>query len=116
MDLDWSCEEHPDHDGMVIGLVPEDAGRYRELAYPRDVTRRCVALLAAGCECGWRSPHWSPSQPTEWRSWMSWGPWSVCASVEDEARAWALWRRHVERDVIGGGAANVDALPRRAKS
>ena len=112
--LEWVSQEHPGHDGLVVGLVQqdggEDAGLYRELQYPIDVTVRRVELVAAGCECGWRSPRWSPRVPTEWRPWTQWGPWSVFAPAEDDERALALWRRHVALDVGGDRRSGAGEL------
>jgi hypothetical protein len=83
--MGWLREDYPDHEGYMIGFVLREgcdrgSGLYRELMYPLDATTRRVELLAAGCDCGWRSPRWSPKKPADW------GPWSVFASEDDDAR------------------------------
>lgn len=109
--MGWVREEHPDHEGYVIGFVcregcEQDSGLYRELMYPADDTRRDVELLAAGCDCGWRSPRWFPSR----RKPATWSPWSVAASEDDEERALELWRRHLALDVDGDRRVGAGAV------
>lgn len=110
--MGWQHEEHGAHEGGVIGYVTRngcapDAGLYRELEYPRDDGDRRVACIAAGCDCGWRSPRWVPRHPA------SWAPFSVLVSEADEDRARALWRRHLELDVIAAHPLCVDAMATR---
>ena len=105
--MGWMNEEHAAHEGYVIGYVARDgcaleSGLYRELAYPRDDGDRQVACIAAGCDCGWRSPRWAPRLPAKW------GPFSVSAAVADDDRARELWRRHLELDVIAAHQLRVD--------
>jgi hypothetical protein len=102
--MGWFYEEHAAHEGYVVrdGCAPE-AGLYRELGYPRDDGDRQVACIAAGCDCGWRSPRWVPRFPAKW------GPFSVLASEEDDDRARELWRRHLELDVITAHPLHGDA-------
>lgn len=112
--MGWLYEEHAAHEGYVIGYVVRDgcapeSGLYRELGYPRDNIDRRVACIAAGCDCGWRSPRWVPQLPTEW------GPFSVLASEADEDRARELWRRHLELDVITAHPLRIDATATRAE-
>lgn len=97
--MGWQDEDHGDHEGGLIGYVARDgcvpdAGVYRELAYPRDDGDRPVVCITAGCDCGWRSPRWVPRQPA------TWAPFMVQASDADQERGRALWRRHIELDVI----------------
>ena len=98
--MGFQHEEYGAHEGFVTGFVTRDrcapeSGLYRELAYPRDEADRSVACIAAGCDCGWRSPRWTPDQPA------TWAPFSVLVSKSDEDRARALWWRHLDLDVIG---------------
>ncbi len=85
-----------------------DSDLYRELGYPRDDGDRRIACIAAGCDCGWRSRRWVPRHPA------TWAPFSVLASEADEDRARALWRRHLELDVIAD-PLRVDAAATRAE-
>jgi hypothetical protein len=112
--MGWQHEEHGAHEGGMIGYAVRDgcaldAGLYRELAYPRDDGDRRIACIAAGCDCGWRSPRWVPRQPA------TWAPFSVQAAEADEDRARALWRRHLELDVIAAHPLRVDAAATRAE-
>lgn len=84
---------------MVIGFVTRDrctpaSGLYRELGYPNDDAERSVTCIAAGCDCRWRSPRWTPDAPA------TWAPFSVLVSKFYEERARALWRRHLDLDVV----------------
>ena len=107
------------HEGYVVGLVhshradgTEIVGMYRELAYPLDDGRGVpVMRLQAGCDCGWRSPHWQPRgwwsrSPERWRK-ATWSPYSVIASDDDEERACELWRAHVAAEAA---ARRVEAV------
>lgn len=112
--MGWQLEEYGAHEGCVIGYAVRDgcapdAGLYRELAYPRDDGDRRIACIAAGCDCGWRSPRWVPRHPA------TWAPFSVLAAEADEDRARALWRRHLELDVIAAHPLRVDAASMRAE-
>jgi hypothetical protein len=108
--MGWQHEEHGAHEGYVTrdGCAP-DSGHYRELEYPRDDGDRQVACIAAGCDCGWRSPRWMPRQPA------TWAPFSVQASEADQDRGRALWRRHLELDVIAAHPLRVDAAATQAE-
>ncbi len=83
-------------EGYVVALVhglnqdgKELHGLYRSLSYPLDDERRQdIRRLAAGCECGWRSPRWRPLEPARWM------PFCVFASERDEDRALDAWRDH----------------------
>lgn len=106
--MGWIDEEHPEHEGYAIGYVPRegcassDSGLYRELGYPADNADRSVARIAAGCDCGWRSPRWVPDPATDW------SPHSVHTTEADDERVHRLWKRHLELDVHGadrGGRA-----------
>ncbi len=88
----WS--DHPEHEGWAVGLViregcSPDSGLYRELCYPGDNAPRKIERVGAGCDCGWRSSHWTPEGRTDW------SPYSVFTSEQDEARVFGLWREHI---------------------
>jgi hypothetical protein len=107
--MGWIDATQLAHEGYAIGYVVREGTDevYRELSYP-DQDPRLVALVAAGCDCGWRSPRWVPTGRAEWR------PFSVMLGSADEQRVHTLWRRHLELDVIGGGVAAIgDSLRRR---
>lgn len=93
--MGWQHEKGPGHEGWIVGLVVRegcdpDSRLFRELAYPTDAGDRTdIVRLAAGCECGWRSPHFDPREPA------SWMPHCVIASERDEDRARELWVDHV---------------------
>lgn len=95
-------DDAPGHEGYPIAFVLRDgcsAGSelFRELQYPRDNTDRSdIERIAAGCDCGWRSPMFRPSALTP----PQWGPYSVLASERDEDRIRDLWRRHICQDVL----------------
>ena len=97
---------HPGHEGYVIALVHrrdidgrELVGLYRELGYPLDDTDRSdVQRICAGCDCGWRSPHWTPFP---WwvdgeRHAPEWSPFCAWVSPRDEERMADLWNEHLE--------------------
>ena len=89
--------DYPGHEGHIVGFVTREgvsagSGIYRELGYP-DQEERVVERVAAACECGWRSAHWTPSERTEY------GPYCVFDSERDHDRMVALWQRHLEQDV-----------------
>lgn len=99
----------PGHEGHAVGFVlrdgvSPDSGIYRELAYPEDKSERKVDLIAAGCECGWRSPRWKPIKPA------TWSPYTLSESEEDEERVHALWSEHLEelsrRQAAGKGSSS----------
>lgn len=97
--MGWQYEEYEAHEGGVVVYVvrdvwTSDAGLCRELGYPRDDGDRRIARIAAGCDCGWRSPRWVPHLPA------TWAPFSVATSKADGDRARALWRRHFELNAI----------------
>jgi hypothetical protein len=98
--MGWQHDEHPDHEGYLVGFVTREgcspeAGQYRELTYPADDVTREVGRLGAGCDCGWRSPRWLPSSKKP----ATWTPYSVSASEDDKERAFELWQRHLSLDV-----------------
>jgi len=109
----WIDANQLEHEGAAIGYViregtsPEEE-LYRELGYPRDIEPRPVGRVGAGCDCGWRSPRW--------RAEAAWQPYGVALAQGDQERVHALWWRHLELDVIGGGVTGIGALPRRARS
>lgn len=84
----------PGHEGHAVGFVPRDgyskgSGILRELGYPDRETRQ-VEMIAAACECGWRSPHFRPEQPTEY------GPFSVFCTERDDEVVFQLWDLHMK--------------------
>jgi hypothetical protein len=88
-------EDRPGHEGYAVGFVTREStgirsGLYRELAYPDDAGPRRVELLAAGCDCGWRSPRFTPSSPP------TWAPYSVGTCEADDDRVRRLWCQHME--------------------
>ena len=91
-------ESHPDHEGYAIGYVEREncpgSGLYRELAYPDDDQPRPVALISAGCDCGWRSPRFKPS--TMGARVSDWGPFSVNTTDRDDDRVRELHHQHIE--------------------
>jgi len=113
--MTWIDATQLEHEGAAIGYVlregtsPEEE-LYRELGYPRDIEPRPVGRVGAGCDCGWRSPRWIPAVGAAWQ------PYGVTLAKADQERVHALWRRHLELDVIGGGVAGIGALPCRARS
>ncbi|TQF12009.1 hypothetical protein FJV41_31270 [Myxococcus llanfairpwllgwyngyllgogerychwyrndrobwllllantysiliogogogochensis] len=105
-------EELRGHEGYPIGFVAregtdEGAQLYRELQSPGDTGTRQVDVIAAGCECGWRSASWKPAQPTRWV------PFSVFESEEDEARVHALWAEHVDHVQATAGQARAGSQDAR---
>lgn len=88
--------DFPEHEGYPVGFVTRDgcdesSGLYRELEYPRDSDGdRTVKLIAAACDCGWRSPRFPASTGTQW--WPS----CIFASEVDDARVHALFKEHIE--------------------
>jgi hypothetical protein len=107
--MGWQSE-HSEHEGYVVGFVTREgcspeSGLYRELMSPADNVTRDVEQLAAGCDCGWRSPRWFPSR----RKPAHWWPHTVAASEEDEERVHELWRRHLALDVDGDHRAGASA-------
>jgi hypothetical protein len=90
------------------GCAP-DTGLYRELGYPRDNAEGHVECLAAGCDCGSRSPRWVPQLSAEW------APFAVWASKADEQRGRQLWRRHLDLDVALPHPLRVDATATQAE-
>ena len=95
---------NPGHEGYPVAFVhrlnkdgSECRGLYRELGYPLDdEIRDDIAVISAGCECGWRSPHWRPSAwwEGEKRHTPRWYPCSASISERDEDRVRELWREH----------------------
>lgn len=110
--MGWTDEEHPEHEGYPVGYIVREgcaptSGLYRELGYPADAKARPMARMAAGCDCGWRSPQWIPDPVTDW------APYAVFAVEADDQRVHQLWKRHLEVDVRGAhrghhGAAKHD--------
>jgi hypothetical protein len=59
--MGWQREENEAHEGGVVGHVLRDglaseAGLHRELGCDHGDQR--ATRIAAGCDCGWRSPRW----------------------------------------------------------
>lgn len=101
----WFHARYPAHEGGVVGYVlcedcPPGFEQYRELACAVDFSSgagaaaRPAERIAAGCTCGWRSPHWSPSLPP-----LTVGPLWVTAFQDEQKRAHQLWERHLVLDV-----------------
>jgi hypothetical protein len=67
------------------------------------VTTRSVERIAGGCDCGWRSPRWSPTTPA------AWAPFSTIVGKVDDERARQLWKRHLVLEV--GGDRRDGATP-----
>jgi len=100
--MGMSNDDHPGHEGWLIGFVRED-GRWRELTSADSDHGRSVPVLAVAveCSCGWRSPRaYSPIGAV-------WVPHTVLVSIPGianahddfcDAFAWPLWRAHL-RDV-----------------
>ena len=113
----WVHARYPAHEGGVVGYVlredcPPGFEQYRELASAIDFSAgagaavRPAERIAAGCECGWRSPHWSPSLPA------TLGLLWVTAFLDEQERARQLWERHLVLDVgadrrVGAGAGQL---------
>lgn len=85
------------HEGYAIGYVPRDHkraadGLWRELQYgpadDRDIPH--VRRIAAGCDCGWRSPAWEPLDRAEW------SPYTVHLGRRDDELVRELWDEHAE--------------------
>ncbi len=81
------------HEGYVVGFVTQDrcsadSGILRELGYPRDNEERPVKVIAAGCDCGWRSTRWRVLKAT-------WHPFSMDVDDFDDERALKAWKKHV---------------------
>ncbi len=82
------------HEGYAVAYVLRDecfpwSGLYRELLYPVDKEPRKIEMIGAGCDCGWRSPRWIPSEPTHWH------PYCVNESERDDEKIHRLWKEHV---------------------
>lgn len=93
--MGWFRDSHPGHEGFAVGMVTRDqcnpaSGLYRELSYPRDDAQRVPERIQAGCDCGWRSPHWKPE------SGAGYHPYSVGLSERDDERVHDLWNGHLE--------------------
>jgi hypothetical protein len=98
--MGWFEDNFAGHEGSLIGHVhregcPPGSAELRELASPLDATSRQVALVSAGCECGWRSARWSPTATALWDSFF------LLAADDDNERARKLWKRHITLDVDG---------------
>lgn len=88
-------DDRPGHEGYAVGFVVRDGVEpgnelLRELEYPRDNETRHVVAIAAGCDCGWRSPRFKPRPGT------TWGPYSVDTRRDDDDRVHKLWSEHAE--------------------
>lgn len=88
------------HEGFTVALVERDgvtpgSQLYRELQYPGDdVARDDVAVVQAGCECGWRSRYL--------RLPARWTPCSALLECEsDERTIYVLWAAHVTEELSG---------------
>jgi hypothetical protein len=97
--MGWLSDD-PLHEGYLIGFVERagvtpGGGLLRECAYPQDGERLQLVAVAAGCDCGWRSPRWMPARPALWL------PYAVEASPDEEERGRAAWRQHLEHEGIG---------------
>jgi hypothetical protein len=115
--MGWQTDEFGvQHEGHVVALVEVEgyrpgSGVYRELGLADDKDRNNDPrmMIAAACECGWRSPRWSPK-----RGWwsadglkyhhVSWIPHAVLVDAADEEEAHRLWERHIEQDIRAYGA------------
>jgi hypothetical protein len=108
--MGWTSED-PKHEGYLIGFVEREGvtpgpgadGLLRECSYPKDDHPRRLVAISAGCDCGWRSPRWLPSEPAEWL------PHMVEAAVEEEERGRRAWHRHLEQEGAGGSPEQPDA-------
>jgi hypothetical protein len=106
--MGWCSEEHPEHEGYLIGLVPisDDSRTLREVSYHVDGAVDSIKLqyVCVGCECGWRSPRMFAPSGTEWSPAMVWLAYGssdeVVAGYEESARK--VWRAHVD-DVAKNG-------------
>ena len=88
----------------MVGYVlredcPPGFPQYREIASAIDLSggagaaARPAARIGASCECGWRSPRWSPSLPA------TLGPHWFTAFEDEEKRVRQLWERHLVLDL-----------------
>jgi hypothetical protein len=62
-------ESLPGHEGYPVAYVEMDderarsAGHLREVHYPEEHAE-CIVAVAAGCDCGWRSPRINTREAT----------------------------------------------------
>lgn len=89
-------DKRTEHEGFIVGYVPEGEGAVRELSYPDDDTEKAPTRIAAGCDCGWRSNSWEPSRGVEWY------PFRVEAAERDEESAFRLWEEHILKTLPPG--------------
>jgi hypothetical protein len=93
--MGWFHDEHPGHEGYVVGLIEEKPdGRWREIRGGDQEQREFrVERMKVACDCGWRSrvfhaglrAQWSPSH-TDLRD----------EQLEDAARA--IWLAHLQEE------------------
>jgi hypothetical protein len=66
--MGWLHEEHPGHEGYIIGLIEEAGadGRWRELR-PADLAAASgVERIKVACDCGWRSRVFHAGSRAQW--------------------------------------------------
>jgi hypothetical protein len=93
--MGWIHEDHPGHEGYVVGLSTRGGGVYRELGYAYSDTRpvpQTVEYVCVGCDCGWRSPRLQAPTGTRYE------PFCVTLSEAAEERARHLWKEHIEME------------------
>ncbi|HKY40716.1 MAG TPA: hypothetical protein VJN18_32500 [Polyangiaceae bacterium] len=87
--MGWCSNDHPEHEGYLIGLVkPKDGWRYRDLNEGDGQVDR-VAYVQVGCDCGWRSPRIYAPVGTKFI------PSVVLAEPAFDDLAVELWKEHV---------------------
>lgn len=95
--MGWCSDEHPEHEGYLIGLVkPAGSWRYRELGKADGNVER-VEYLQVECSCGWRSPRFCAPLGTKFV------PVCVLSEPAFEDFAVELWKEHVAATVARRG-------------
>lgn len=85
--MGWHNEEHPEHEGYLVGLVKVDY-RFRELESEDGNVER-VEYVQMACSCGWRSPRLAAPYDTKF------SPSIVLASEALDELGLLLWQEHV---------------------
>jgi hypothetical protein len=93
--MGWLHDEHPGHEGYVVGLVEEDKsqGRWRELREGDKDKGARVERIKVACDCGWRSRVFHAGLRADW--------WPNIVELHDERleiAARAVWTAHLEEE------------------